>query len=101
MTTRFLQPSSRRWRAHINSSRPLKLCADICNSLKHLRLTSSRSGQGPAFGKKQFGVALGTAPTTINLKYEVNTTIGSIDAFQLATECIDAWDAFRAANGLK
>ena len=87
--------------AHIDSSRPLKLCADICNSLKHLRLTSSRSGESPAFGKKQFGLAFGTAPTSINLKYEVNTTTGPIDAFQLATDCIDAWDAFLTANGLK
>jgi hypothetical protein len=87
--------------AHINSSRPLKLCADICNSLKHLRLTSSRSGESPAFGKKRFGLAFGTAPTSINLKYEVNTTTGPIDAFQLATDCIDAWDAFLTANGLK
>ena len=87
--------------AHINSSRPLKLCADICNSLKHLRLTSSRSGERPAFGKKQFGLVLGTAPTTIDLKYEVNTTTGPIDTFQLATDCIDDWDAFLTANGLK
>ncbi len=85
---------------HINSNRPLRLCADICNSLKHLRLTSNRSGESPAFGKKQFGLALGTAPTTINLKYEVNTTTGPIGAFQLATECVDGWDAFLTANGL-
>jgi hypothetical protein len=85
---------------HINSSRPLKLCADICNSLKHLSLTSSRSGENPAFGKKQFGLALGTGPTTINLKYEIDTATGPIDAFQLATECVDAWDTFLAANGL-
>src|SRR3990170_1608469 len=39
---------------YINSSRPLKLCADICNSLKHLRLISNRSGESPAFGKKHF-----------------------------------------------
>jgi hypothetical protein len=86
---------------HMNSSRPLKLCADICNSLKHLRLDSSRSGESPAFGKKQFGLALGPASTTIKLKYEVNTTTGPVDAFQLATECVDAWDAFLTANKLK
>lgn len=86
---------------YINSSRPLKLCADICNSLKHLSLISSRSGENPAFGKKQFGLALGTRPTTINLKSEIDTTNGAIDAFQLATECVDAWDTFLAANGLK
>lgn len=86
---------------YINSSRPLKLCADICNSLKHLSLTSSRSAENPAFGKKHFVLALGTGPTTINLKYEIDTTSGTIDAFQLATECVGAWDSFLTAHGLK
>ncbi len=86
--------------AHINSNRALRLCADICNSLKHLRLTSSRSGENPVFGRKQFGLALGQGPPTISLKYEVDTTTGPIDAFSLATECVDAWDSFLMANGM-
>lgn len=91
---------------YIDSNRWLKLCADICNSLKHLRLTprrkprrKPRSGESPAFGKKEFNLDLET--TTINLKYEVKTTAGPIDAFQLATECVDAWDAFLSDNRLK
>lgn len=86
--------------AHINSNRALRLCADICNSLKHLRLTSSRSGENPVFGRKQFGLALGQGPPTISLKYEVDTTTGPIDAFSLATECVDAWDSFLMANSM-
>ena len=86
---------------YINSSRSLRLCADICNSLKHLCLTSDRSGESPTFGRKQFGLVLGTSPTTINLKYEVNTATGPLDAFKLATECVEAWDAFLAGHGLK
>ena len=85
---------------HINSNQALRLCADICNSLKHLRLTSSRSGEKPVFGRKQFGVALGQGPPTISLKYEVNTTTGPIDAFTLASESVDAWDSFLKANGM-
>jgi hypothetical protein len=87
--------------AHINSSRPLMLCADICNSLKHLSLTSPRSGENPAFGRKQFGVGIGGGPTTIKLKWQVDTTSGPLDAFQLATDCVAAWDAFLTAEGLK
>jgi hypothetical protein len=64
-------------------------------------LKSSRSGENPVFGKKQFGLSLGAAPTTINVKYEVDTTTGAMDAFQLATQCVDAWDAFLSAHGLK
>ena len=86
---------------HINSSRPLKLCGDICNSLKHLRLIrKNRSGESPAFGKKKFALSLGTGPTTISLKYEVMTTTVAIDAFQLATECVESWNNFLADNGL-
>jgi len=86
---------------YINSSRVLMLCADICNSLKHLRLTGSRSGENPAFGRKQFAVDLGTGVTTsISLKYEVVTDIDAVDAFSLATDCVAAWEAFLRANGL-
>jgi hypothetical protein len=87
---------------HVNSNRSLRLCADICNSLKHLQLTSSRSGENPDFGKKQFSVSLGPGlPTTISLKYEVDTSSGPIDAFDLATECIGAWETFLTLNGLQ
>jgi hypothetical protein len=86
---------------HINSSRALGLCADICNSQKHLILQSPRSGQSPTFGEKQFNLALGGAGARISLKWEVNTTSGSIDAFQLATNCIADWDSFLATNGLQ
>ena len=90
--------------AHNKSSRPLKLCTDICNSLKHLKpetVERQRSGESPEFGKKQFSLSLGTAPPTINLKYEVTKATRSIDAFQLATDCVRAWDAFLNTNGLK
>lgn len=87
--------------SYINSSRPLRLCADICNSIKHLNLRSDRSGESPIFGRKQFDLVLGTAPATISINYEINTTTGPIDAFILATECVEAWDTFLAAHGLK
>jgi hypothetical protein len=88
--------------SHINSSLPLSLCADICNSLKHLHLTSSRSGKNPVFGKQLFGISVGTAPTTISLlNYEIDTTTGPIDAFDLATQSVNSWDAFLTAKGLK
>lgn len=86
---------------YVSKTRSLRLCADICNSLKHLRLTSSRSHENPAFGSKHFSVSLGPGqPTTISLKYEVDTDRGPHDAFQLATECVVAWDGFLATYGL-
>jgi hypothetical protein len=86
---------------YINSNRSLRLCADICNSLKHLHLTSSRSGESPSFGKKRYALNLGPGlRPTISLKYEVDTNSGPEDAFSLATDCIAAWGAFLNANGL-
>ncbi len=85
---------------YINANRSLRLCADICNSLKHLTLTSQRSGESPTFGKKEFGLAFGGETPVIKLKYQVNATSGPVDAFKLATECVDAWNAFLSSNGL-
>jgi hypothetical protein len=86
---------------HINANRSLRLCADLCNSQKHLVLRRRRrSGENPTFGGKQYGLTLGGSSPTIKLTCEIDATGGQIDAFQLATDCIAAWDAFLAANGL-
>lgn len=85
---------------HINSSVPLMLCADICNSLKHLALSKPRSSENPVFGKQKIALTVGSAPTTISLKCEIDTTSGTIDAFGLATQSVNSWDAFFIANGL-
>ncbi len=80
--------------AFINSNRDLRLCADICNALKHVTLSSPRSGENPAFGKKRFALSLGSGPTTISLRYEVETETGCLDAFEIAKKCVGAWDEF-------
>lgn len=85
----------------VNADRSLKLCADICNSLKHLRLTQrERSGESPIFGAKHFALSLGAEPPTISLKYVVDTTSGPEDAFQIATDCVKAWDSFLGTHRL-
>jgi hypothetical protein len=86
---------------YINSTRSLRLCADICNSAKHLTLGSPRSGENPTFGTKKFALNLGAGPATISLKYQVDTDSGPMDAFQLGTECVEAWETFLSSHGLK
>ncbi len=87
---------------HINSSRSLKLCADICNSQKHLALTKPpRSGENPSFGAKRFALNLGAGQTTISLKWEVCTDNGPVDAYKLASDCVADWDAFLSSHGLR
>jgi len=80
---------------YIASSRPLRLCADICNSLKHLTLTRKpRSNENPQLGARRFHLELGAETPTISLQYEVNTDSGSEDAYELACACVDAWEEF-------
>jgi hypothetical protein len=81
----------------INTTSEMALCADICNGLKHLVFNGRykpRSGQNPQFGKKHFKVSLGTQPTTIAIEYTIDTASGPVDAFNLATKCLEAWETF-------
>ena len=85
---------------YIDANRALRLCADICNSLKHVTLTKPRSGESPSFGRKRYRFALGSGAPRIGLTYEIDASGGKTDAFTLAGECIAAWDAFLALHGL-
>lgn len=78
----------------INSSYALKLCADICNSHKHLRLKAPRSDGNPRFAKKHYKLLGDRTATTISVKFEIETSRGPVDAFTLATQCIDEWKFF-------
>jgi hypothetical protein len=85
----------------ITSSRPLALCADICNSVKHLKLINPRSNEDPKFGRKQISMTLQPGvPQTGGLKHEIQTNSGPVDSFALATDCMKDWDEFFAKHGL-
>jgi hypothetical protein len=87
-------PLSARVEGFISNTPEMAICADICNGLKHLVLTDQRSGQNPRFGKRRFTVGVGTQPTTIAVEYTIDTSSGPIDAFALATRCLQAWETF-------
>ena len=94
--------------SYIDLNRALTICGDICNARKHLlgkrkRKSGSPPYEHPDFGKKQFavGITIGADTTISLLHWEVNTDSGPIDAFQLAAECVAAWDQFLTAQGLK
>ncbi len=82
----------------IENNDELKLCADICNSIKHLKLTTPRSGQEPRFGQRKFHLQVGGSETTISVKYNIDTLSGPVDAFGLATNCLKAWESFIQSN---
>jgi hypothetical protein len=85
----------------INGSRPLRLCADICNAQKHFKLTTPRSAEAPKFGKKLFKVGLGNAqPTTIALEWTIEAGSGAVEAFDLATQCLTEWKNYLRTHKL-
>ena len=87
----------------INTSADLSICADLCNALKHLTLTKSRSAENPTFSGGHitlnitdgFGVK---ESVDIAIKYKISTVSGDIDAFELAERCVAAWERFINSN---
>ena len=74
----------------------MRLCADICNSIKHLNLTRPpKSGQVPKFGSRVLSLSLeeGSEPI-IGVKFSIEAKTGTIDAFELASECVRKWGEF-------
>lgn len=81
--------------AFINDNECLKLCADLCNGCKHLRLTSSRSKQDPLFSGRHYRIEIGSKHgQTIQITYDVNTLSGTQDAYDVASQCMTAWRDF-------
>lgn len=80
---------------YINNTYPLKLCADIANGIKHLKLESPpRTGQQPEFGGKKYNLTLGSMGQVIQIKYSIDTQAGPVDAFTLASDCVSSWENF-------
>lgn len=84
---------------YVNSNRDLRVAADVANALKHLDRNSDRSGENPNFGAKEYGLALGGTPR-ISISYKINVVSGSLDAYTLATGCVEAWRKFLTQHNL-
>ncbi|MBT9175699.1 MAG: hypothetical protein DDT22_01383 [candidate division WS2 bacterium] len=83
----------------INQNECMRVCADICNGIKHLRRESNRSGKDPKFGGREFSLSLGGGPEPmIKVKFSIKTKTGTIDAFELASECVQKWEEFIKDN---
>jgi len=78
----------------------MKLCRDICIGIKHLDPQSRTwSGQVPAFTGREFPVSLAGGPEPIiGVKFSIETKKGTIDAFELASECVRKWEEFIKNN---
>ena len=80
----------------IKQNECMRLCADICIGIKHLKRTKSDySGKDPKFGGREFPLSLEGGPEPIiKVKFSIETKTGTIDAFKLASECVRKWGEF-------
>ena len=91
---------------HVTAHPELAICADICNSTKHLLLTSSpRSGALPTLAQIHVTIDItdvistGQEPTeevphTITIKVEIDHNGAKLDAFDVASKALLAWESF-------
>lgn len=82
----------------INKNDCMSICADLCNGLKHLKLTKERSKKHPKFGARKFSLDLGEPTPIIKIECSIMTKTGTIDAFELASHCIQKWERFIKKN---
>ncbi len=84
----------------INQNKCMSVCADICIGIKHLEQERSpRSGQVPKFERRELSLSLEGGPEPIiNVKLFIKTKDGTIDAFELASECVRKWGEFIKDN---
>ena len=92
--------TKRKVKDFIEQNECMCICADICNSIKHLkRERSDYSKKNPTFGGREFSLSLGGEPEPIiKVKFSIETKTGTIDAFELASECIRKWGEFIKDN---
>jgi hypothetical protein len=89
---------------YINSTGSLRICADICNKLKHNRLHKNRSN-------KPLGPFLITTEVTVGPRDEdaevklvaahIETEIGTVCCFELAKMILADWESYFSTNKIK
>lgn len=81
----------------VNQNECMRICKKICNDIKHLK-RNSHSGRDPEFGARKFSLNSGEPKPIIKIKYSITAKTGTIDAFALASECVQKWKEFIEKN---
>ena len=84
----------------VTGHQELQICGDLCNGTKHLKLKKPWSTIKPEFGARHFDLKLEVPnnKATISVKYSIDTDTGEMDAFELATKCLQSWEWFIKSN---
>jgi len=88
----------------INNSPPLRICADICNRLKHKTLTKKLRSNSPiGIFKLRSTVTVGPDPKDAKVSLDqanIETERGEECCYALASECMKEWERYFVENGL-
>jgi hypothetical protein len=83
----------------ISGSPVLQLCADLANGSKHLKLTSSRTGDlSTTIARNDVAVFAGTG--TSAHRFYVESAGTEYDVLQLADDAVAEWNKFLSGEGL-
>lgn len=79
---------------YVKSTDCLAICADLANGTKHMKLMPNRikSGGEPKPGPHRMEAVMGSQVIVLSASIEHKGKM--IDAFTLATECMDAWKKY-------
>jgi hypothetical protein len=88
----------------INDSPSLRICADICNRLKHKTLTKRpRSKSQLGIFKLSSTITVGPDPSHAKVsldKATIETERGEECCYALAEQCMKEWERYFAENGI-
>lgn len=90
---------------YINDTPSLRICADLCNRLKHRNLNgNTRSKRKLGFFHIDKTISIGPvgydSKTSINYAL-VDTERGKECCFKLASECVESWQYYLKNNGIE
>jgi hypothetical protein len=80
----------------INENECLSICADIANGIKHLGIDEGRTSRSGQDLRMHAGIYIsGDKLSDVGLRMYISKDDGTqIEAFQIATECIEKWTEF-------
>jgi hypothetical protein len=76
---------------YFKSTEVLRVAGDVANGIKHLRIDREYIDKGTAVTAKHTTVVVGQGA---RMRWTIESAGRSWDAFDLATECVQAWDTY-------
>lgn len=86
----------------VNGSPAMRVCADICNRLKHKKLRERRSNSEIGLFQLKSSMVVGPDPSMARVGLEeikIETERGEECCYILAKECMQEWDRYFTENG--